>query len=326
MSLPKVSRAEAEAVEALIDQAAAAAARGAGDVAAALFHEVRRFAETPRRADAMARRVAAFGAPYVRERKAFAAMLAARAPAGDARRVAMFGDSLGLPRPGEPLDRVGGRPATYALAMQDSGRVGAVEPWFQRYGTSDLVLRLLDEADLRDAVVVIHVGLVDFSPRIFTENQRLSLDMLPEAVKGKILAFAQTRRNRRSIIETFDNYCYVPLPRWRENLRRIIRRCRLQGARRLILMPPIQAEGDVEAHTPQYFETYARYKEAMREEAARGAEFFDLDRFVWREGYGRIMLDDNMHIALEGHAAIAARLVELIAPRTGAASGARPAG
>jgi hypothetical protein len=33
-----------------------------------------------------------------------------------------------------------------------------------------------------------------------------------------------------------------------------------------------------------------------------------------------------MHIALEGHAAIAARLVELIAPRTGAASGARPAG
>jgi lysophospholipase L1-like esterase len=316
-----VTPALAEALAAKLEEAYALAAAGGRREAALLFGELRRFGEDPSVAPTVDRIQARFMSEMAKERDRFRAHIAERQPSKTATRIVICADSLGLPRPDEPLDQIEGRPTSYAYAMTESfaalaaaGKLAiGVEAWCQRYATSDTVVGWLDGIDLKDAHLLVHVGLNDFSRRIFDERQRLSLQILPDALRANLLCFAQANMYRRDIIEAFRDYCYVPRERWRQNIGRIVDVARAKGARSINWLTIVQLPDEKIATTPRYRANVLAYNLALYEARDNGRiRLIDIDRAAWENAFPSFLRDDLMHLSPAGHRWVANRLVELV--------------
>ena len=157
---------------------------------------------------------------------------------------------------------------------------------------------------------VVHVGLNDFSRRIFTESQRVALKLLPQDLVREIVRFSQVNHYRWDIIERYEDYCYVTLDRWRRNIAEIVARVTDKGARSVTWLTIVQLPSSVEAHTPGYRYNVNRYNGALYEaQKHRLLSVYDLDRVAWEVGIDKVMLEDRMHISLDGHAIIGRGLV-----------------
>lgn len=247
---------------------------------------------------------------YRAERERHRKAIAARRPEG--RGLVIFADSLGLPRPvprgGQPLeDRV------YPELIADARPGRAVSSLCQRFFTTDhLRHELQADATLgAGADVIIHVGLNDCANRMFLENERLALDLLPEALSVRIVEFS--RRHRRAILTDLPSRHYVAPEMFSANLDACLALLKGRKAARVVLttiiLPPVTAW----AGTPFIHMNFAGYNLRIMEAARRnGALLFDFDRHVWQAQHLDALLADGMHLASEGHRIFAREALALL--------------
>ncbi|WP_274626794.1 SGNH/GDSL hydrolase family protein [Arvimicrobium flavum] len=293
-----------------------------GDVAGAveLFGEIRDFGERPQLKPLVDKLENGFRASVSAERDKFRTFIREGNPSDPERRIVILADSLGLPRPEHPNDILNGLPTSYAFALREAvarraaeegAPATAIDPLCQRYATTDRVLENMALAQLDGADLIIHVGLNDFSRRIFMERQRLALKLLPNALVNRIVKFSQVNMYRADLIRHFSEFCYVPLDKWVANIQSIIDKANAAGARSLTWFTIVQLPMTVESHTPNYRYNVTRYNLALYEAARRGdIQLLDADRMFWDHGYKAHMHSDLMHLSPKGHVSICNRMIE----------------
>jgi lysophospholipase L1-like esterase len=304
-------------ISAEIDRAYAFAERGAADVAALSFAAARSMCTSLADPGAVEARLERQWSAMIREREEYRRIIADRCigrPGGTSRSRGMviFSDSLGLPRPDAKTDDTKGAAGTYPYMLVDRLSGHTVNSFCQRYFTTRDILNLIQaDAELGiDADVLVHVGLNDAPWRMFSEPDRLSLDLLAPDLKDRIVQFAQ--KYRSLIISELPEYHYVDPPDYQANLDTILETLKTRGARAMVtttILPPVRFW----SFTPGLQRNFARYNLILMDAAHRhGATLIDLDRLVWDKQHDGVLLPDGMHFSTSGHEIVADHVAALL--------------
>ncbi len=297
-------------ISAEIDRAYAFAARGDDGMAAQLFAATRAMCVGLADSKALDKRIRYVHRKAVRERERYREIIAKQRPSG--RPLVVFSDSLGLPRLEEMAGPYDGAERTYPFMLIDRLPHHSVNSHCQRYFTSRHVLDLLlgDSTFGVDADVVVHVGLNDAPWRMFSETDRLSLDLLPPDLKDRIVGFAQKYRNL--ILSELPKYHYVDPPTYQANFDAILETLTHRKARVMVtttILPPVRFW----SFTPGLQRNFARYNLILMDAAHRhGATVIDLDRLVWDKQHDGVLLRDGMHLSDAGHELVAEQVASLL--------------
>lgn len=232
------------------------------------------------------------------------------------KRISLFADSLALPRAKE-----WGEVAfenTYPYLLEDALRKNPEFSDFifinraQRFRT---VLKtaeeLIDFVVLPSAdYVIIHCGVVDCAPRIFTASQRDSLSRLPGVIRKPIIKFSGFLRRWLISYVTKDKH-YVSITDFRESLDRILSVKEVN--REFIILNIIVPSDDLERRSPGYIESARKYNIEIKNAADRhGAVFVDLNSYIQSNGGHEALTVDDMHVNDLGHKFISMMLLEII--------------
>jgi lysophospholipase L1-like esterase len=296
-------------IAAEIDRAHALAEGGAHGAAALAFATARAMVTSLADPERLATRINNHWTPLTRERELYRSIVAERRTTG--RPLVVFSDSLGLPRPDAKSGPHQGADGTYPFMLVDRLSGHAVNSLSQRYFTTQHVIDLL-EADPGlgvDSDVFVHIGLNDATWRMFSEPDRLGLDLLTPAVKDRIVGFAQ--KYRTLIIRELPEYHYVSPDQFRTNLDIFLEMLSGRGARvalATVILPPVRFW----SFTPGLQRNFARYNLILMDAAHRGgASLIDLDRLVWDKQHDGVLLSDGMHLSETGHQLVAEQVASL---------------
>lgn len=134
------------------------------------------------------------------------------------RRVVILGDSLVMPRIEDGITYE----ATYPFLLQQEGydvidRSKRANDTFKQSEP----LNLSDDIGNYNAdIYVIHLGIVDCAPRIFTKMESKILGTLPSFLRNPIINFASKHRRQ---ITKYRNITYVNINDFKKNIEKIIR-------------------------------------------------------------------------------------------------------
>ena len=297
-------------ISAEIDRAYAFAARGDDDMAAQSFATTRVMCVGLADSKALDKRIRYVHRKAVRERERYREIIAKQRPSGTP--LVVFSDSLGLPRLEEVAGPYDGAERTYPFMLIDRLPRHSVNSQCQRYFTTRHVLDLLhsDSTLGVESDVVVHVGLNDAPWRMFSETDRLSLDLLSPDLKDRIVRFAQ--KYRKLIISELPEYHYVDPPDFQANVDAILETLNHREARVMvttIILPPVRFWPS----TPGLQRNFARYNLILMDAAHRhGASLIDLDRLVWDKQHDGVLLPDGMHLNEAGHELLAEQVASLL--------------
>lgn len=246
-----------------------------------------------------------------RERESYRTMLLESSGTSDT--MVIFGDSLGLPRPDDKVGPTLGGADTYPWLIADAQPGRKLDSICQRYFTTEGVLTALHaEPTLgADADVLIHVGLNDCSKRMFLHGQRLSMNLLPEDLRNRIVSFSQKYRGR--IIANLPASHYVKPEEFRTNLDQIVMLLKARRARKIALSTVIIPPTKFWHATPHMSFNFTSYNHTIMTVAYHHKVLLlDIDRFVWQDIPAGALLADGMHLSSVGHKLMAAKAVELL--------------
>lgn len=248
-------------------------------------------------------------AGFARERERYRDIIAKR---GGEAPLLIIGDSLGLPRPDAMQDASKGASVTYAwkLAGEGGRRVTSL---CQRFMTTAKALELLQEDPSLGAGgdFILHLGLNDCANRMFLEEERLALDLLPADLKDAIVKFSQ--RRRAVILNHLPSRHYVNLPDFRANIDAIALLLKARGVRRIVLATIILPPERAWASTPGINANFAGYNlEIMLAARRHGAALLDIDRMIWQTQHQNTLLSDGMHLTPAGHDLFAQKVAALL--------------
>lgn len=110
------------------------------------------------------------------------------------KKIVIIGDSLALPRPWDGLVFED----TYPFLLSQTGERRTVINISRRANTSTYQateIALLDSVDsFKPDIAVLHLGIVDCAPRLFSRFQQRVLERIPMSVSKKIIRFFSLRR------------------------------------------------------------------------------------------------------------------------------------
>jgi hypothetical protein len=225
----------------------------------------------------------------------------------------VIGDSLAMERPEEGIgpedlywQRLAAHPGHTVTAAvkreQDSAQAWAAAWKAAHDGEITDPLAACD-------VLILHLGIVDCFPRVFTRRERAFLSWLKRVRLGwlstRVIAFGSAHRYA---ITRLRRICYVSPAAYPVLLERIIVHARARGgAQRVCLFSILEPVADKVARNYGLVEAVAAYNDALRGLAARlpGVVFLDLNA-AFGDARDRLLLDDGYHITREAHARIAA--------------------
>lgn len=298
-------------IAATIARAFSLAGQGHHESAVWCFASARSMSVSLAEPNELAKRTENHDAPLIREREHYRGLIARQRQSED--RIVVFGDSLGLPRPDMKQGDFDGADGTYPFQLLALRPGWSVDSICQRYFTTRRVLdMLLAEPTLAaGSDVILHVGLNDCADRMFLEEERLALDLLPAEVKAELVRFAQQYRS--SIVRFLPGHHYVPPTEFEANVDAILSLLRGRARRVVVataILPPIRFW----AGTPGLQANFGRYNLALMDAAARaGACLLDVDRHMWANQHQGALLPDGMHLAASGHQVFAEQAAALLA-------------
>jgi len=230
----------------------------------------------------------------------------------------IIGDSLHLPRPEETKREDFGFSliCTYHLQalIKKESLPYHVETWAQRYFTTNSILKNWESilpTNLENTHLVIHVGLNDYVERMFLEEERLAMDLYPEALKLKIIQFAQ--QYRKEIIHRQLGHSYVPFDQFQKNIQKIIIRAKKANVKSLTFVNIIALPSKSWGHTPRSMWNTSRFNMFFYEiEQQHDIQILDLDRLTWEFGLHENLLADKMHLSQSGHQLLANTILKTI--------------
>jgi len=243
-------------------------------------------------------------------------------------RIIIMADSLAMARPSISYD------ATYPVLLQRSlySRYGLRAPLVvekaQRSRTIETVLRdWREEVVVRKAdIVVVHVGVVDCAPRVFSRREQIIINILGARLRQRILRFVHDHRS--TIIRIRPSQVYASPERFRKAMQKIVRLANQEGTC-LILVNIVSPSDDLEQRSPGFQRNVAEYNTILESQAdGRSVHVLDLNGIIWTQGGGKLLCEDGHHINAGGHRLLARKLEHMIlkeclrisggsAPRTG---------
>ena len=227
--------------------------------------------------------------------------------------ILVLADSLGLPRAYEMETPRRGAEVLYPNLLGRMFPDRVITSLAQRlFTTSDAVAMLEAEPDLgRDASIILHMGLNDAARRMYIERHRISLALLPEAQRDRIVRFGQVYR--KDILQYLPPLFYTDCDQFVTNIDRVISLARERKARRVVLLtiivPPLRSWAGT-PHAPRYF---AEYNLRIMTTALRhDMPYIDFDRHVWASMESGPLNDDGMHLSAFGHQLLATELAKVL--------------
>lgn len=232
-------------------------------------------------------------------------------------KIAIFSDSLGLPRPNEYAPDPQAIDKAYPGVIRariEASALGSprVDSYAQRFLTTDGLVDMLPTRgkSLNDAHVLVHLGLNDCVARIFMTDQRLGMDLLPKETTASMVDFA--RKYRVPLILAYPEYKYVPLPRFVANLHKIAAICRAEGALSLTFSTITVVPLKFWHATPHQCRNFTAYNLAIMDAAAEtDAKVLDVDRLMWSGDPAKTLNPDGMHLSHHGHTVLADAYVKM---------------
>jgi len=143
------------------------------------------------------------------------------------KRIVVLGDSLSMPRPGIDYED------TYPYLLQTKG----YEVICRSKRGNDTNIQTLEQNILDDLIflnpdiVVVHLGIVDCAPRLFSRKEQRVLSFLPTYLRNKIINFFS---KRRFYFTKLRNLSYVSENKFTKNLNSLIDR--IDNSRKQIIL------------------------------------------------------------------------------------------
>ncbi len=225
-------------------------------------------------------------------------------------RLVILGDSLGMPT-GVRSEKDPG-----AVELEESYPYllrGLLPSWdvvsaCRRSNRTDKQARFQDLSDdillNKPTAVVVHLGINDCAPRLFSRYESFAVSQLPAWAREPIVGVAS--RHRLTLTRLLPKV-YVKPQRFRQHVRRILEIVRQCGARPIIVGI---ADTNVENKRRSfgYEANIIAYNTLLREcQQEAGAPFID----VFAEG-DRVLLPDGIHLNHEGCAWLADRIARTV--------------
>lgn len=309
---PVAELAYPDGIATAIASAHAAAKHGRMDEAVRWFDLCRTLLTTLSPAAALKKRVEANAQGRRREADKYHKAIIDRAPSDPGTRVAIFADSLALPRP-EEMDAFPGNlettyPGIINARLQAAPAIKGASVWAhcERYFTTNDMIRLLVEhpESVRDAHVLVHLGLNDCAIRMYMDDQRIAVGLLPDDIANEVLAFSS--KYRKALIEAFPHFSYVPIQNFTANLHRIAQITKSLNAQSLTFSTAIVVPEKFWSATPGICRNFTTYNlETMNVAHQVGAKVLDVDRLMWGRDVEISLNKDGMHLSPVGHELLA---------------------
>lgn len=222
-------------------------------------------------------------------------------------KIVILGDSLALPRPNEGI----GPKDTYPLLIQRSCPDGDIQNK-ARY-RNDTTLQTTPKQMKEDLiseipdVVIIHLGIVDCAPRLFTRKNHRQLEKIPNFIRHRIVSFAS--QNRRLITRVRPK-TYVSAKRFRENIGTLLTTCTNLGVRVLMLNIAKTHASNAE-RSYGFLHNIDRYNQIISEMADEfGIPVLDI--YALSTSNPDVLLPDGIHLTRYGNQQVSALLVRAL--------------
>jgi lysophospholipase L1-like esterase len=180
--------------------------------------------------------------------------------------------------------------------------LGVIEDW-------------LDTVELRrpDAVIV-HVGIVDCAPRVFSPVERSAVARLRPVYLRRI-AISLAHRMRPRLIRLRGPRPYLAEADFRRGVRDVVDRARVAGVRALVFVNMLVPTDDLEQRSPGFQRHAMRYNAILAEESPRGALMVDFNAMAIEHGGVAAITVDGMHPNPTGHRLLASALLAALDER-----------
>ena len=230
-------------------------------------------------------------------------------------RILILADSLALPRPADAGNV--GYSETYPVLLQqllDRSLNGTCKPIVyekaKRARTMPSVLNDWREEVLmkRPDIVIVHVGVVDCAPRVFTLFERKVISRVrPSLLRRMILRFVHN--HRRFIIRLRGNVVYTPASTFKKAAHSIVEMVPEARLRALFFVNIVSPSKAAESRSPGFTDNVKRYNHILAEIAdEKLVHLVDLDHIIHREEALGALLEDGMHLSPKGNAMLAREL------------------
>ena len=216
------------------------------------------------------------------------------------KRIVILGDSLGMPRPDIKLEE------TYPYLLQQKLSQAYVYAKHKRANDSAVQsqhLNLQDDLQYMDAdILVIHLGIVDCAPRLFSRRQQHSLQYL-KFINRFIIAFMS---KRRMFFTKHFPKVYVNIDDFEENMQKLILAGKKYAKRVLVVNIADTTESNKQRSYgfENNIREYNRVLSCLSEK--HGVELIDFFSLTTEA----MLLDDGIHLSVEGNSVLAEILGE----------------
>lgn len=231
-------------------------------------------------------------------------------------KVVILADSLSLPR-GREFGNVPYE-ATYPYLLDSYLRslpgdtMPVVIERGMRFRTIKKVLEDWTElVELRAAdYVVVHVGIVDCAPRVFTPAQRKFVEgSLSGSLRRAVLKFVHG--HRRTLVRMQPHNVYVSEDDFAASVTKVVDLAKLCKLRGLIFVNIISPPDELEQRSPGYQRNVATYNAILTSRAhGESVHLVDLNFLVEQNGGVERLTCDGMHINALGHEILARDLLK----------------
>jgi hypothetical protein len=228
-------------------------------------------------------------------------------------KIAILADSLALPR-GKTWGDIAYH-ETYPYLLEQRLRdhtAFAKSVIIERGLRFRTIQHVLDDWDeivvLREVnFVIIHTGIVDCAPRVFTIKERNFIaTKVPPALRKIILGLVN--KYRQLIIRLHPNKTYISEEDYRLNLKKIVKLAK-RGNVNLVFINTITPPDFLEGRSPGYQENVKKYNLILKKICQQSkAVLIDIDRAINRAKKPESFLYDGMHINSQGHELLATLL------------------
>jgi len=155
--------------------------------------------------------------------------------------------------------------------------------------------------------IVIHAGIVDCAPRVFSRWQRKVVRRLG-MFRGPLLRF--THRHRRAIIRALPRRVYTSACTYRTAVRSATRIASEIGSG-IVFIGIAPSRYETEHRSPGLEENIRVYDDILREECKASNAVF-IDAFAVFSDIEQCILSDGIHISSEAHRRLAASLQDVL--------------
>ena len=213
--------------------------------------------------------------------------------------IVILGDSLGMPRLEEDLKYSDTYPCLLKEANFDViNRARRANDTFKQSEP----LNLSDDiSDFEGDIYIVHLGIVDCAPRIFSKKESKILSLLPGSIRKLITNTASKYRNQ---ITKYRNITYVNSKDFEKNLKKIINH--IAKNKKIILIKILDTDDNIKERSFNIASNINTYNEIIEQVALEyECDLIDPNLLFCTNK----LLEDGIHINLDMHTCLTSEII-----------------